>query len=92
MPISLSKFLESDCQQVKHNRGIFIGLYRVTFGDPCPGCAWEANCEVKVKLRLAEKQKTTGQQNLIGETNKEIADSMGISPRQVAKMRKRGEL
>lgn len=65
----------------------FAELYRMANNDPCKGCTMP--CELKSKLNDREKRVTKTGSSM---TNKQIADNLGISKRQVAKMRAAGTL
>lgn len=64
---------------------MFTGIYHKTNGNPCNGCFH--NC----KSTMEEKQKRI-QRTGSALTNKQIATMLGITKRQVAKMRSQGTL
>jgi len=79
---------------------MFRGLFVVTNGNPCDGCAHARNCDFLIKQRAHERElkvKNFGKVNF--ETNAQIAGRLTkegrrgtVTPRQVSKMRKRGEI
>jgi len=79
------------CQQ-QDKPELAIGLFQLTVGDPCTtGCAWfwGGNCPGYKKLI---QNTNTPKENPFVKTNQQIADKLNISKRQVAKLRKTGEL
>lgn len=90
--IELADYLRSSCALLSPSPVMLIEIYNRSNGDPCYGCGYANNCQTKHDLKLAAKQKSRGQGIYLGETNAEIAKRLGISKRQVAKMRKNGEL
>lgn len=84
---------------------LFKGIYDLTKGNPCDGCPYDASraadrisfatspCEFINEKTAKEKQvKAANFGKHAHETNAEIGERLGVSGRQVAKMRKRGEL
>ncbi len=72
---------------------MFKGLFDLTNGDPCEGCAYYSGCEfLRKRLNTAHSRRVRNFALHSYETNAEIAKRMGMSKRQVAKMRKKGEL
>ncbi len=72
---------------------MFQGLFKLTNGDPCEGCPHYSGCEFLQKLlNTAHARRMWNFKLHSHETNAEIAKRMGMSKRQVAKMRKKGEL
>ncbi|MFH1327436.1 MAG: hypothetical protein ABIH76_01080 [Candidatus Bathyarchaeota archaeon] len=78
---------------------IFKGIFEKTNGDICNGCAYKQNCsflEKQIAKEEQRKKENFGKVNF--ETNAQIAERLSkkmgkeITPRQVSKMRKRGEL
>jgi len=86
--IELVDYVRSDCELHKH--GLLIGVYRLTNGNPCIGCVYFENCTVVTTLM--SKANVNTRNKMMYETNKETAARMGITPRQVSKMRKAGRL
>jgi len=86
--IELVDYVRSDCELHKH--GLFVGIYHATNGNPCIGCAYFENCTVVTALM--SKANISTRHRLTTETNKETATRMGITPRQVSKMRKAGKI
>jgi len=74
----------------------FIAIFRLTNGQPCDGCAAHHTpneCEfLRKQLDAAHTRRRWNFNQHSHETNAEIAKRMGMSKRQVAKMRKKGEL
>ncbi|KKM89178.1 hypothetical protein LCGC14_1251160 [marine sediment metagenome] len=74
---------------------VFQGLFKLTNGKPCWGCAYNIpnECEfLRKQLDAAHTRRRWNFNQHSHETNAEIAKRMGMSKRQVAKMRKKGEL
>ena len=72
---------------------VFKYIYVESSGNPCDGCAYNQGCELSAKQSRAgflKRQRNFGKVSF--ETNAEVAKRLNISKRQVAKMRKRGEL
>jgi len=90
--IELVDFIRSDCKLLKPDVSILIEIYKLSNGDPCRECCYNGSCQVLKSFQLKEYHKASGQTKYIGKTNQQIADELGISKRQVAKMRKRGEI
>ena len=82
MKHEFSDYRDAECRQLKERPDLFFGLYQATKGNVCEGCPY--GC------RLNTNKKTNTFKNY--KTNSEIAKSIGVSPRQVSKMRKRGEI
>ena len=79
------------CDSFGSHVAAFIQLCSMTH-DVCDGCAYNP-CDRMRLLELEEKQRRANNFGKVNfETNAEIAERLGISKRQVAKMKKRGEL
>lgn len=75
------------------NRGMFIGLWRITQGDPCETGCPRFNCGTcNGYKKVAHAKSNVKQSPFSHQTNKQIADKFGISKRQVSKLRKSGQL
>jgi len=87
--IELVDYVRSDCEL--HKQGFLIGIYRATNGNPCIGCAHFMNCtavdDLMSKAKIRTEYKLSAE-----ETNKQTAVRLGITPRQVSKMRKIGKI
>jgi len=88
--IELSDYLRSDCDLLKPSPVILMAIYDMSGGDPCRDCASRNYCITRKRLIEKANNKTSVKANV--ETNAEIANRMGLSKRQVSKMRKRGDL
>lgn len=88
---SLHDFLKSDCELLEPNRAVFIGLYNVTNGRPCDDCVIKTHCKARHDLETVNVKKRSGN-TMEHETNQRIAERIGVSKRQVSKMRKAGLL
>jgi len=86
--IELVDYVCSDCEL--HKAGLLIEIYRLSNGSPCIGCAYFENCTAVTTL--ISKANINTRHRSMTETNKETAIRMGITPRQVSKMRKAGKL
>jgi hypothetical protein len=71
---------------------IFLGIYDLTNGHPCPGCAFESGCKTIETLDRLGKQRRQKCKIQSGETNQQFADRLGITKRQASKLRKAGKL
>lgn len=72
---------------------MFQGIFRLAAGNPCDGCSYHSGCEfLREQLNAAHSRRVRNFGQHSHETNAEIAKRMGMSKRQVAKMRKKGEL
>ena len=72
---------------------IFIGIFKATSGNPCPGCAWLGHCEFLKKEERRKKMKKMGKFGKHDfKTNAELAKELGISKRQVSRKRIEGTL
>ena len=89
---------QSGCTLAK-DYNIFKGIFYLTNGDPCRDCGFRGGCKFLEEQKIKEKQqriKNFGKVNF--ETNAQIAERLSkkmgkeITPRQVSKMIKRGEL
>jgi len=72
---------------------VFQHIYETSNGDPCNGCIYNKKCELlarQAEKDLLRRQESFGKVRF--ETNAKIAERLGISKRQVAKMRKNREL
>ncbi|KKM94829.1 hypothetical protein LCGC14_1194550 [marine sediment metagenome] len=72
---------------------MFQGIFRLSAGNPCDGCPHHSGCAfLREQLNTAHSRRVSNFGLHSHETNAEIAKRMNISKRQVAKMRKKGEL
>ena len=65
---------------------VFIGIYNLTQENPCNGCFKESICTDKPNN--TKKHKTF----ISKPTNAELAEKLGVSKRQVSKLRAKGIL
>ena len=83
---SITDYRDVGCKQFGDE--IFMALYYKLNGNICPGCPWETTEPCKHQLEL-NAQKNMPKPKVTGElTNKQIATRLGISKRQVSKMKK----
>ncbi len=80
------------CNYHDENQDKFKRAYQLYNGNPCQVCVYKNTCK-----KLSDKKSWLAGEIYIApstevKTNAEIAKELGISKRQVAKMRKRGEL
>ena len=87
MKCELGSFRNGDCELFNNSPMIFIGIYNLSSGKPCMGCAWESGCECKKNLN-----KSSSKPKELKPTNAELGVRLGISGRQVSKLRKAGTL
>ncbi len=90
---SLQWFLDNDCMLREPDVVVLVGIYQMSNGDPCDGCAMHEECPAYPKLKAmpAVGDRPSSVQPA-RETNAQAAVRLGVSKRQVAKMRQRGEL
>ena len=85
---------ESGCKLAESTEfAVFRYIYIGSLGKPCNECAYFQGCELLAKEAQAgfsRRQKNFGKVDF--ETNAKIAKRLNVSKRQVAKMRKRGEI
>jgi hypothetical protein len=73
--------------------GYFAGIWKLTGGNPCKGCFTKGYCGFMKKYRQKDKdQRVADFGKHAHKTNAELAAELGVSKRQIAKMRKRGKL
>ena len=65
-------------------------IYRQSLGDPCKNCALNFQCSIYAEYKQTESE--TPATPSTSTTNAEAATILGISKRQVAKLRRNGEL
>ena len=92
LKIELVDFIRSDCKLLSPSVVCLTALYELTNGVPCRECSHNRSCHTLNNFKLKDKQRKSGQKMFVGKTNQQIADEMGISKRQVSKMRRKGEL
>jgi len=81
----------SECDLIE-SMGVlaFQGLFDLTHGNPCEGCAFNSSCIFLEKKKVEEKQKRIDNFGKVSfETNAQIAKRLNISKRQASKMKKR---
>ena len=79
------------CKLAEAGFAVFQHIYNTSNGDPCDGCGYNQGCELLEKEAKDSRLRKQGNFGKVGfETNAEIAERLGISKRQVVKMRKRG--
>jgi len=85
-------FLSGDCELYNSSSGSFAGLWGLTHGDPCTtGCAWYKDGDCTRYKQAISRQKA--KPIFVSKpTNAELSQELGISKRQVSKMRKNGML
>ena len=92
MKIPLVDFIKSDyCLLAKYMIGP-NNLYDLSGGNPCKECSYRKNCPTRPKLESRQNRTNRSNKNRYPLTNKQIADLLNVSKRQVAKLRKSGEL
>jgi len=81
----------SGCEFAK-DFNVFRVIFKLTNGNPCKGCGDSSGCEF-LKKTMVKIVGHEGVRRLLGrKTNAELAKELGVSKRQIAKMRKRGEI
>lgn len=95
--IPVTDFFRSDCE-LKDPRDVFLYIYKQSGGNPCFECAYNEKtvdrpdgCPVRAEL-LRRRLPGAPPKPPKPKTNAELAKELGISKRQVAKKRARGEL
>lgn len=92
MDFELSDMLKSSCELKQPSVNILIGVYNATNGHPCEGCALKKDCGARHNLELSKQHHRRFQPSVRTETNADTAKRLGISKRQVSKMRKLGKI
>ncbi len=92
----ISNYQEANCNWLSGpmaNLNLFVGLLSETSGQVCDGCGIKENCTPVTFSKVSISDISTTLQSIPHtKTNAELAQELGISKRQVAKRRKRGEL
>lgn len=90
--IEMTDYRKVDCQLWKDNPAIFMGLYKEVNGNVCDGCGFNLSNECKGyrEIALIKNHQTAGLRKY--KTNAELAAELGVSKRQVSKMRKFGTI
>ena len=98
---SLQWYIGNGCQLIDPDPDLLTLIYAETSGWPCNGCSHTLTCQTYHLVEKSEHEleedarfeacfsRPAGKKT---ETNAEIAARLGISKRQVAKMRRNGEL
>ena len=86
------EFVKEGCELTRPNLGMFRLIYEQTKGQPCNGCAFNRDCEVRFKLRKKLAITPSSAQAAARETHSEIAARTGLTRRQVAKRLAAGEV
>jgi hypothetical protein len=88
--IELVDYVRSSCKLAEQFQVIKY-IYGETNGKPCDGCAYQYDgCSAKTTLMdRATRSRGNGKRVAPEETNKQTATRMGITPRQVSKMKKK---
>jgi hypothetical protein len=94
---SLARYMQNDCELQKPDPSLLMAIFALSYGDPCSDCNCKNTCPAWAKLQGNEKQLKkalfmTKDVPVTGETNAQVADRLGVSKRQVAKMRRDGKL
>lgn len=85
------KYRDAGCILLESIEGTaFMGLHQVTNGNVCKECTYKSSCAAKVAIERAKQQGTPITSP--AKTNAELAKKLGVSKRQVAKMRAAGTL
>jgi hypothetical protein len=87
MKIPYTDYIRSSCELAKEK--MFLGLWQITGEYPCNGCGYE-KCRARKELEIKNTLKPIPGKHF--ETNAQIASRLGVSKRQVAKMRRDGRL
>jgi hypothetical protein len=87
MKIPYTDYIRSSCELA--GQSIFLGLWKATGEYPCGGCGYKT-CPTRKELEFKNTPKPIPGKHF--ETNAQIASRLGVSKRQVAKMRRDGRL
>ena len=71
---------------------VFQVIFAMSQGNPCLGCGFAKGCEFLKKTMVKLVGHEAVRRLIGGKTNAELAKEKGVSKRQIAKMRKRGEI
>lgn len=98
---TLQWLIDNGCELQKPNIEILEGIYEISGGEPCKECNCKRTCPAWAEMELETSAakilvRTNAQEGIraIGspETNREIATRLGITKRQVSKMKVAGTL
>ena len=95
MKFEYSDFRKGHCEQYNTKPVMFIALWEHTNGDPCTtGCPWwgKGQCLGYKRLIRDSVQKFPVPGSFIALNNAGLAEKLGVSKRQISKMRKAGTL
>ena len=85
--IRLDQFLEREDCQLTTPRGLFIGIYQATNGNPCTtGCAYFEGGKCPAYVALTRKPVIPSSPQ--GETVREAAVRLGVSVSEIRRQRK----
>ena len=90
----VKSFGKNNCDIAKDSLDIFLGLFKITNGNPCEtGCAWfkGGKCKGYMYAKASAIAKSPRFKKDM-RTNKELAILLATTARQVSKMRKEGTL
>ena len=82
-------YLENECELCEPTIMVFLAVYHLTNGDPCKDCYSKNTCKT---FKLINHPSSRSHPKRRVETNADVACRMGVSKRQVAKMRREGTL
>jgi len=85
MKKSMAWLAQNGCE-LRTDRILLTGLYLATGGNPCKECTCQDTCPAWKAIKRGPHPVP------ITETNADIAGRLGVSKRQISKMKKRGEL
>jgi len=92
MKFQREAFIALGCELSRYMHGPG-NLYDLTNGDPCEGCATSKSCSIKIRLKnRPANMDNAALPEYFRLTNKEIAEILQITTRQVSKLRKAGKL
>ncbi len=95
MKFEFADFRNSHCEQYNTKPEMFYALWERTNGDPCTtGCAWygRGQCLGYKRLIRDSAQKFPVPNSFDALNNAGLAEMLGVSKRQISKMRKNGTL
>lgn len=89
--IPVQWFIDNGCLLAYPNPDMLRGIHAATHGRPCDGCSHKRECATYRLVPMASAVNRAAA-DASRETDPEVAARLGITKRQAAKMRQRGEV
>lgn len=85
--LPITAFLESSCELNTPAR-IFLAIYGLTNGHPCPGCAYDMHGKCKARRELFKAPEVKAPIQEPTETVRQTAERLGMSISEVRRQRR----